>query len=281
MAQVPQAFSYQAVARDASGQCLVDQLISLRINFHDNAANGPLLYQEEFRNVQTNGQGLFHIRLGEGNPQNTGGGSTPNFENIDWKQGEKWLEVEMDPNNGFAFVSLGAEAFTAVPYALQAGNASAADRATQATNANNATRSIEAQYADTATFARNVVPEPVGTVKLFWDANGTLSIPDGWMVLDGSVVSDTASPLDGTTLPNMTNKYAVGKASNTGASTVGNRNHRVNLSHSHTVNPHTHTIPSHSHGPGSLRFKVGYTNSSNTTLYLYDRNGNAQIAITE
>ncbi|MEM7657045.1 MAG: hypothetical protein AAF399_13005, partial [Bacteroidota bacterium] len=120
--------------------------------------------------------------------------------------------------------------------------------------------------------ARNVVGEPIGTVKLFWDAGGVLPLPTGWQVLDGSVVSDPLSPLDGTQLPDMTNRYAVGATSNTTTTVVGNVNHSIDLSHSHQVDPHQHTVAAHTHS-------MSHTHTSGTysTLFGWDNQGDVAV----
>ncbi|MEM7373754.1 MAG: hypothetical protein AAF587_34345 [Bacteroidota bacterium] len=117
LAQVPQAFSYQAVARDAEGICIQNSTISLRIGIRDNAANGPVLYLERHDNIATNAQGLFSLTIGAGVPQ-----GTPDFTTLDWSNGRKWIEVEMDPQNGPNFVLLGTQQLMSVPYALHALN---------------------------------------------------------------------------------------------------------------------------------------------------------------
>jgi hypothetical protein len=111
LAQVPAAINYQAVARDASGNALVNKSISLRMSV---LAGGTVLYTETF-SAETNGQGMFTLNLGKGTP------TLGNFQTIDWVTGnEKTLKVEMDANGGTNYTDLGLTAFTSVPYALVA-----------------------------------------------------------------------------------------------------------------------------------------------------------------
>lgn len=255
-AQVPEAFSYQAVARDANGICIQDTVISLRISIYDSVSTGTLLYQEEFRNVSTNAQGLFSINIGKGISQPIGG-ITPQFADIRWADENKWMGVEMDPNNGFNFVLLGNQQLLSVPYAMAARQASTSDTA---------------MITDTAIVALNVVGEPVGTVKMFWDAGGMLPIPSGWHILDGSVVNDPLSSLNGIQLPDMTNRYAVGKMGNNDTLVSGNANHIIDLSHSHIVDNHQHSLASHTH-------TMSHTHSSGTysALFGWDNQGDVGV----
>ena len=46
MAQVPQGIPYQGAARDARGNVLANQVISLEINIHDVTATGRVVFHE-------------------------------------------------------------------------------------------------------------------------------------------------------------------------------------------------------------------------------------------
>ena len=96
-----------------------------------------------------------------------------------------------------------------------------------------------------------------GQVIMMHDFNGTLTPGQGWMKLNGDVVNlanyDTlhgagswatyvvSSTLDGVNLPDMADKYVMGKAatSQDGSApitAVGNASNQVNIAHTHTVN---------------------------------------------
>ncbi len=110
---------------------------------------------------------------------------------------------------------------------------------------------------------------PVGTIISFYDFNATVGFDTNvYKYCDGATISDAASPLDGLTLPDLSNRYMVGFGTEGGgdidtatwASTpVGNASHQVDLQHSHTVASHTHTL-SHTH---SLQSHTHYV-SGNT-----------------
>lgn len=111
LAQSPSTFSYQAVARDASNNVLINKSIGLRMSVLSGATP---LYTETF-STQTNAYGMFTINLG------TGTSTLNTFSGIDWIAGNaKSLKVEIDVNGGTNYTDLGTTAFTSVPYAMVA-----------------------------------------------------------------------------------------------------------------------------------------------------------------
>jgi len=109
--QPPQAFNYQAIARDNIGAVLSNKQIGLRIGILDNSASGSLLYSETF-NVTTNQFGLFTISIG------MGARVSGLFSNINWAVGTKWLNVETDMAGGNSYTLMGTTQLLSVPYAL-------------------------------------------------------------------------------------------------------------------------------------------------------------------
>jgi hypothetical protein len=120
MAQPPQAFKYQVVVRDASGDILSNQAVSLRISIHDGFPSGTVVYQETHYAV-TNQFGLVNINIGYGTPV------LGSFSSIDWGSGSKYLETELDPTGGSNYTSMGTTQLMSVPYALYSGNTANGD----------------------------------------------------------------------------------------------------------------------------------------------------------
>lgn len=115
-AQVPQKFNYQAVARNAQGQLLLNQTIKIRASILNGSATGTSQYRET-HSVTTNAQtGLFSISIG-GGVVIAGSGA---FSAITWGSGTKYLKIEMDPAGGNNFVLVGTSQLLSVPYALYA-----------------------------------------------------------------------------------------------------------------------------------------------------------------
>lgn len=120
-AQVPQSISYQAVARDASGNCLENETISLQISILQGSPTGAVVYRERFEgNVNTNSAGHFQIAIGTGNPQS--GAQTLEFNKINWINQTFFLKVEYAPGSNTNFQEVGTTQLLSVPYAMAAGN---------------------------------------------------------------------------------------------------------------------------------------------------------------
>jgi len=109
-AQVPQAFNYQAIARDGSGNPTPDQNIGIRVTL-TNGNGGSVLYQET-QNATTNQFGLFILNIGNGTPV------TGIFTDINWAMVTPWMQVEIDPAGGSAYIDMGSSQLLSVPYSL-------------------------------------------------------------------------------------------------------------------------------------------------------------------
>ncbi len=114
-AQAPQSFSYQAVARDLSGNIIANKAVSLRFSILDGSSSGTLVYQET-QSATTNVLGLCNVSVGQGTV------TSGNFSAINWGSGSKFLRVEIDPAGGSSFTVMGTTQMLSVPYALYAGN---------------------------------------------------------------------------------------------------------------------------------------------------------------
>lgn len=120
-AQAPGIFNYQGVARNSVGNVLQNKSISVRLTLHDLTANGASVYSET-RTVVTNPFGLFNIQVGSTGATNVSG----TIAGVNWAVGNKFIQVEIDPNGGSSFINIGTAQLASVPYALTAGNASPA-----------------------------------------------------------------------------------------------------------------------------------------------------------
>ncbi len=120
IAQPPQAFNYQGIARDASGSPLVNKEISLRTSILQGGVSGTQVYRETHI-VQSNKLGIFTIEVGHGTSQ------IGFFDAINWGSGDHYIQVEMDPDGGTNYTMLGESQLLSVPYALYAGNGSGID----------------------------------------------------------------------------------------------------------------------------------------------------------
>jgi len=110
VAQVPQKFNYQAVARSIQGAVLPNQNMKIRASILDGSANSISQYSET-HSATTNQLGLFNLAIGGGMVE------SGNFANITWASGDKYLKIEMDATGGNNFSLVGTSQLLSTPYA--------------------------------------------------------------------------------------------------------------------------------------------------------------------
>jgi len=113
-AQVPQSFTYQAIARDMNDHPLENQVIELRVSILAGGPDGEAVYSE-LHETSTNQWGLFTLEVG--NPTTVLSGI---FHSINWAMGVYFLKLEIDPAGGMSFQLMGISQLLTVPYALYA-----------------------------------------------------------------------------------------------------------------------------------------------------------------
>ena len=109
--QAPEAFNYQAVMRNASGDILTNVQIAVQISILQDSETGTAVYVERF-NPTTTAYGLIAIKIGKGSVQ------SGTFSSIDWGAYEYYIMTEVDPNNGTDFTAMGTTQLLSVPYAM-------------------------------------------------------------------------------------------------------------------------------------------------------------------
>lgn len=115
LAQTPQAFKYQAVARDHLGDIITDQDIGLRITILAGGPGGTPVYVETHQ-PHTNQFGLFSVNIGQGTVV------SGNFSNNNWGNNTYFLQTEMDQTGGTTYALMGVSQLLSVPYALYSEN---------------------------------------------------------------------------------------------------------------------------------------------------------------
>lgn len=110
--QTPEKINYQAVIKDATGEVVSNQNISLQININQGSATGTTVYTET-HTVTTSNLGLIAIVIGEGT-------TSDNFATITWGSNSYFLNVAIDLDGGTLFTDLGTQQLVSVPYALHA-----------------------------------------------------------------------------------------------------------------------------------------------------------------
>ena len=109
-AQTPEAFNYQAVARNSAGVPMNNQNIGIEITI---LQNGTSVYSES-HTVTTNQFGLFTLKMGDGVS------SQGDFSIINWSAGTYTVEIGMDENGGSSYTTMGGYPLLTVPYAMHA-----------------------------------------------------------------------------------------------------------------------------------------------------------------
>ncbi|RLD86711.1 MAG: hypothetical protein DRJ09_11525 [Bacteroidetes bacterium] len=115
MAQAPQSFKYQAVARNSSGQVLINTDIGIKIEIREGSLSGNAVYSESF-SVTSNAVGVVSINIGQGSPV------TGEFSAINWGSASYYLNVAIDVDGGSNYSDMGTTQLLSVPYSLYTGS---------------------------------------------------------------------------------------------------------------------------------------------------------------
>ncbi len=105
-AQAPEKINYQAVARDLSGNPLVNQTLNVTYEIRQGSPTGTSIYTETHTGISTNQFGLFTAEIGGGTP------FFGTFAGINWGAGLHYLYVEVNGD------PMGSSQLLSVPYAL-------------------------------------------------------------------------------------------------------------------------------------------------------------------
>ena len=114
-AQGPQGFNYQGVARNSMGTVINNKAIGLRISLHNATATGTVVYSETHA-ISTDQYGVFALVVGSGHA------TSGTFNTINWGNGNKYIQVEMDPMGGSSYMDMGTTQLMSVPFAMYAAN---------------------------------------------------------------------------------------------------------------------------------------------------------------
>jgi len=106
---VPQGINDQAVARNANGDVLMNQTLTIQFSVISDIATSAVSWQET-HSVSTNDYGLFTAIIGQGTATTVGSSAT--FDVVDWGSTTHFLKVEMDG------VDMGTTQLMSAPYSL-------------------------------------------------------------------------------------------------------------------------------------------------------------------
>jgi hypothetical protein len=136
-AQVPQGFNYQAIARDGSGNPIVNKDIQVKVSILSDTtgfyATGSGTYVwEELHSVKTNNLGLFGLVIGT---KTWIQGSATSFSLIDWNSGPLFVGIKIEYPS-LTWKNMGTAKLNSLPYAMIADKATYAMIADKANGVN-------------------------------------------------------------------------------------------------------------------------------------------------
>ncbi|MEC8627406.1 MAG: tail fiber domain-containing protein [Bacteroidota bacterium] len=116
IAQAPEQFSYQAVIRDAQGDLVSNQSVTVNISILEGNSTGGIVFEEE-HTIATNDNGLATLVIGDGII------TFGNLSGISWGDNAYYLKIDTDPEGGNNFSITATTQLLSVPYALYANEA--------------------------------------------------------------------------------------------------------------------------------------------------------------
>jgi hypothetical protein len=116
IAQVPQKFNYQGIARDAKGNPLGEKQLALKISVLP-TVDATVADYVETQQVSTNEFGLYTLQIGGGTPL------LGDMKTVKWETGNKYIQVAIDPLGGTQYEVVGTTQLLSVPYAIYADKA--------------------------------------------------------------------------------------------------------------------------------------------------------------
>ena len=189
-AQAPNQLNFQGVARNAQGNALVNQVITLRLSIQTAAIGGVVEYTET-RSITTNAVGLFSVVIGSAGATSSNG----TIAAINWNIGTRFLLLEIDVLGGNNFVSMGTTQLQSVPYALNARTSATATNVTGVVSiVNGGTGSSVQNFVDLST------DQSIGGNKVFTGVitGATIRRQGGtalqYLMADGSVGTGATGP---------------------------------------------------------------------------------------
>jgi len=114
--KIPQAISYQAVARDAQGKVVSEKTISVKVEILKGSADGSVVFSETHTPTSSK-TGTVNLLIGQGSNVNGA------FASIDWGADTYFLQLSMDLAGGNNYEKVSTTQMLPVPYALYAAKA--------------------------------------------------------------------------------------------------------------------------------------------------------------
>lgn len=114
--QLPNAFTFQAIAKDANGEVLTETELGIRVSILQDGPSGNHIYSERHL-VESTKLGHINLNIGRGMPL---ANSVSNLHQIEWESHKHFVQLEMDATGGEDYRNIGFVELVSVPYALYA-----------------------------------------------------------------------------------------------------------------------------------------------------------------
>lgn len=114
--KMPQAISYQAVARDAQGKVVAQKPIGIQVEILKGSTTGTVVFSET-HSLTSSKTGTVNLLIGQGIRK------TGTFSSVDWGADTYYLQLSMDLNGGSNYEKVSTTQMLPVPYALYAAKA--------------------------------------------------------------------------------------------------------------------------------------------------------------
>jgi hypothetical protein len=115
--QVPQGFTYQAVATNNQGTPIINSALVVKIGILPDETSNNYVWQEQ-HNVTTSPQGIITLIVGSGTRL---GGTASNFTDISWTASPLYIRTEI--NYQGTWKNMGTTRMWSTPYSIVSGNA--------------------------------------------------------------------------------------------------------------------------------------------------------------
>jgi hypothetical protein len=189
-AYAQQGISYQAIARDTTGNIMANHSLTLQFSIRDAAPGGTIVYQESHL-VTTNELGLFQVAVGQGSA------TVGNFSAVEWSVQPKFLQMEIDPGGFGFYIDMGTQQLLSVPYAMHAETSSKTTGAVTYAGSWNASSNSPPLISSNGEKGNYYVVSVAGITSL--DGITDWEIGD-WAIYNGTIwekVDNTDSPVNG------------------------------------------------------------------------------------
>ena len=111
--KMPQAVSYQAVARDAQGKVVAQKAIGIQVEILKGSTIGTVVFSETHFPTSSK-TGTVNLLIGQGTRK------TGTFSSVDWGADTYFLQLSMDLSGGSNYEKVSTTQMLPVPYALYA-----------------------------------------------------------------------------------------------------------------------------------------------------------------